>query len=43
LAAGRRVPDRFAGGRFRAAVEPERPLEAAGRRVDVVRAGMRRP
>ena len=42
-AAGRRLPDRFAGGRFRDAVEPERPREAAGRRVDVVRAGMGRP
>jgi hypothetical protein len=38
------VPDRFAGGRFRDAVEPERPRDAeAGRRLDVVRAGMRRP
>ena len=42
LAAGRRLAvDRFAGGRFLlAAVEPERPREDAGRRVDVVRAGM---
>ena len=33
--------ERFAGGRFLlAAVEPERPREDAGRRVDVVRAGM---
>jgi hypothetical protein len=44
LAAGRRAPDRFAAGRFRDAVEPERPREdAAGRRLDVVRAGMGRP
>jgi hypothetical protein len=44
LAAGRRLAGvRFAGGRFLlAAVEPERPREGAGRRVDVVRAGMRR-
>ena len=44
LAAGRRLAvERFAGGRFLlAAVEPERPREDAGRRVDVVRAGMRR-
>ena len=43
-AAGRRVAvERLAGGRFLlAAVEPERPREDAGRRVDVVRAGMRR-
>jgi hypothetical protein len=37
------VVERFAGGRFLlAAVEPVRPREDAGRRVDVVRAGMRR-
>ena len=37
------VGGRFAAGRFLlAAVEPERPREEAGRRVDVVRAGMRR-
>jgi hypothetical protein len=41
------VEARFAGGRFLlAAVEPERPPDReedpAGRRVDVVRAGMRR-
>ena len=35
--------ERLAAGRFLlAAVEPERPREDAGRRVDVVRAGMRR-
>jgi hypothetical protein len=43
-AAGRRLAaGRLAGARFFAAVEPERPREVAGRRVDVVRAGMRRP
>jgi hypothetical protein len=31
---------RFAGHFLLAAVEPERPREDAGRRVDVVRAGM---
>jgi hypothetical protein len=42
-AAGRRFGERFAGARFlRDAVEPDRLREDAGRRVDVVRAGMRR-
>ena len=42
-AGGRRLPDRLAAGRFLlAAVDPERLRVDAGRRVDVVRAGMRR-
>jgi len=34
-----RRPDRFAGARLRAAVDPERPRDDG--RVDVLRAGMR--
>jgi hypothetical protein len=45
FAGGRRLPaaDRLAGGRFRDAVDPDERLreDAAGRRVGVVRAGMR--